>query len=183
MIRYHCNINVPVPLVHYEQEYSTYKEIVVDRARINVEFTDWLANLGLSFFNARFFNSLPYQKYPLHIDGRADLECTKLNIVLDSYESEMNWYEPLDGYFGKQQKNTVGEYIPFFEKDKCKVVHNAQVDTSCIMQGHIIHDLQNKYNRGKCRKCYTFFLTDSKSHNRLSWQEALEIFRDYLIPL
>lgn len=183
MVRYHCNINIPVPFIDYEQDYDKFKEIVVDQTRVNSEFIDWLNNLGLSFFNARFFNSLPYQKYPLHIDGKADLECTKLNIVFDSYDSVMNWYQPLDGYLGNYHKNNVGEYIPVFEKHKCRIVHSARVDTTCIMQGHIIHDLQNQYNNGKCRKCYTFFLLDSKTQNRLTWDRALDVFQNYLKPL
>lgn len=183
MVRYHCNINIPVPFIDYEHDYDKFQEIVVDRTRINSEFIDWLSGLGLSFFKARFFNSLPHQNYLLHIDGKADVECTKLNIVFNSHESVMNWYRPLDGYSGKYDKNTVGEYIPFFEKNKCRVVHSARVDTNCIVQGNRIHDLQNQFNNGKCRKCYSFFLLDSKTQRRLTWTGALDVFKNYLMPL
>ena len=71
MKKYHSNINLPVPFVPFETQHNPnrYVEKVPDLSKLNKEFFDWITlDLKLDFNHGRFFNSVPYQRYPIHVD-------------------------------------------------------------------------------------------------------------------
>ena len=177
----HFNIKLPIPFIPYSKVFDTFKEIPLKKILVNREFIHWLALAGLTFNQGRFFNSPPNIIYDLHVDGKQETDCVKLNLVFDSTDTKMNWYEPFLGYAGTLQNNTVGEPILYFDKNKCNVLHTAPVNTHCIINGNIVHDLVNGPNNGQSRKCYSLILINFKTHRRLKWEEAVEILNPYLI--
>jgi hypothetical protein len=181
MKKYHANIKLPVPYVPYEENYSnkfvekeTYQEF------LNKEFLDWIRSLGLVIHHGRFFNSPPFKRYPIHIDGgKIAKNSTKINLIFNSYDSIMNWYKPLDeGYI---VTNSLGKSIVNYKIDKCNLLHSVPVNSHCIIDGSIPHDLVNGSNNGQSRKCYTLYLFDPKENTLLSWERAVELFDPYLI--
>ena len=68
-----------------------------------------------------------------------------------------------------------------YKKELCKVAHSAPVNSHCIMDGSIPHDLVNSANNGQSRKCYTLYLGDPTTKELISWEQTVEIFRPYLI--
>jgi hypothetical protein len=184
MKKYHSNIKLPVSFVPYEnRSFDIFREIPITKELINKEFIDWLESIGITFDRGRFFNSPPLERYKLHVDDLRFLATdhhVKLNIVFDSTDTEMNWYEPLPGYFGDKEYNVCGENILYYDKNKCKVLHTTSVNTHCILQTNIVHDLVNGTNNGQYRKCYSLVLLNSKTNKKLTWEESVEILGSYL---
>ena len=177
----HLNVKLPIPFIPYSKGFDEFKELPLKKNLVNKEFIHWLASIGLTFNQGRLFNSLPNMIYDLHVDGNRENDCIKLNLVFDSTDTVMNWYEPFPGYSGTQYNNTVGEPILYFDKNKCNVLHTAPTNTHCILDGNIVHDLANGPNNGQSRKCYSLILINCKTNKRLTWEEAVEIFGPYLI--
>lgn len=179
MNKYHFNIKLPIGFTHYMEEFTTFNQIDLNKRDIDKEFIDWLNSLGVSFASGLFFNSLPNMDYELHVDGNKITDCIKLNVIFDSSDTIMNWYEPQEGYSGIINKNFQNDDILWWEKDRCNLVYSASVNSSCILNAGVVHDLHNGHNDGKIRKCYSLILIDNKTKRRLTWKEALEIFSDF----
>ena len=181
MNNYHFNLNLPVPFIPYEVAPSPFKEVPMDINLVNKEFVEWLESIGLTFYMGRFFKSPPFVNYALHIDGKAAKDCVKINLVFDSSDTIMNWYEPLPGYNGTIKPNPLGESVVYYEKERCKILHSAQVNSHCVINGNVVHDLKNGLNHGQTRKCYSIFLIDAKTSDRLKWDNAMKIFKPYMV--
>ena len=183
MNKYHANINIPVPFIPYEAVYDKPLQLTVNVKLLNKEFTDWLLSLGLTTRMGRFFHSGPFNTYPPHLDyHNTNVSCTKINLIFDSSDSIMNWYEPIPGYNGDFHRNIINdEPILYHNKDKCRVIYSTPVNANCLVNGSIIHDLQNGPNNGQFRKCYSLFLIDAITSKRITWDEALTIFKPYII--
>jgi len=181
MKKYHSNLKLPVPFVPFEKGSDHFDEVPITDEHMSPEFLNWLAGMGLTFRKARFFNSIPNQQYRLHVDGDVVKELVKLNIVFDSTDTIMNWYEPVDGYQGTLKPNGLGQPVLYYDKDKCNLLHSKPVNTHCILAGNIVHDLVNGPNNGQSRKCYSMFLVHKATDTLVKWDEALELFGPHLI--
>jgi hypothetical protein len=184
MNTYHVNINIPVPFVPNKvEDHTTIGEVSVTADIINKEFVDWLVSIGLTIECVRFFGSKPYSKYRIHVDGQGlstKLHCVKLNLVFDSSDTIMKWYEMLPEYNGDFLPNSLGEPTKFYDPTKCNVLYSSPVNSHCILNAGIPHDLTNRLNHRKMRKCYSIFLIKTGSLTRLTWDEALILFEPYI---
>jgi hypothetical protein len=181
---YHRCITVPVDFkstLIFNQ--SNYQEIPFDKKSINSEFNDWLESLGLEIGNdSRFFNSLPSQIYKMHIDKKlssSHRDCVKLNMIFDSYQTVMNWYQLFPGKSGHEELNKIGHPLIRYRSDDVSLIYSAEVNRPCIINAMIIHDLINGDNLGMTRKSYSMPLIDIKSGTRITWKEAENRFEGY----
>jgi hypothetical protein len=152
---------------------------------INREFNDWLETMNLEIGEGgRFFNSLPNQVYKMHIDKQlssAHTDCVKINIIFDSYDTIMNWYNLKSGKEGYEELNLIGHPLLRYFSEDVEKIYTAEVNQTCLINAMIIHDLINGDNQGISRKCYSMPLIDSISKIRISWKDAKKRFKKYLI--
>lgn len=186
--KYHINLNIPVPFTEFEQQHSSFVEKQLSVTNINREFTDWLYGLDIIVYKCIFFSSTPFRKYRLHVDGffkenQSDVSekwsCVKINMVFNSTDTKMNWYKSLPGHEGGfTEKNSQGMMVRYWDPKHCEVLHTADVNSHCLFNGAVIHDLVNGPNNGQNRNCYTLWLKD-KSHKNLPWSEAATRLQSY----
>jgi hypothetical protein len=188
----HINVNLPVPFIPYEMEMpldaqgNPAPEVPIDKELLKLssrDFINWLNSLDIIIGDSgRIFNSPPHKQYKLHIDGLNLIgELTKLNFVFNSTDTIMKWYELLPGKTGKPFKNTLGIPVMYYDPNDCKILKSAPVNSNCLISGSIIHDLTNGSNNGQYRTCYSIALIKKSTGKRLTWNEAVEIFKPYLI--
>lgn len=182
---YHKNLKIPNLFVPYELDYDSFVELPLQRSKINSEFLVWLEDLNLNFDSAsRFFNSIPFQEYSLHTDYSADIpleNCIKLNLIYDSSNTMMSWWNCKEGYRGELRNNFQNEIIRYYDKTRCDLVHLAITDQHCLINGGVIHSMVNSQNHGRKRKCYSFALVDKNSGERITWEQGIQIFNHYIV--
>ena len=144
----------------------------------NPEFISWLEDENLSISYIRYFESTPYIQYDLHRDSQQSVNedlsnITKFNFIFISYDAEMRWYRTKPGKDGYVYKNFVKEPIMGFLKDDCDVVYTTQANNHCMINGGVIHDLQNGKNNNVNRRCYSIMFN-------IPWNTAVERFSQYL---
>lgn len=144
----------------------------------NPEFISWLKDVHYEISDIRYFESGPYVQYDLHRDSQQSVNrdisnITKFNFIFCSYDSEMRWYRTKPGKDGYLYTNKVGEPIMGFLKDDCDVVYTTQANSHCLINGGVIHDLQNGENKNINRKCYSITINTS-------WNTAVERLDQYI---
>jgi hypothetical protein len=196
--RYHYNINLPFtfnPIKFIEQEGPNHVlEQPINLVQLideNPEMQDWLNSKALLVTDARYFHSLPNQRYYKHIDvnrssqGNATtmiipkyVPKIKLNFIFNSTGTIMKWYKLLPGKFGNCYVNEEGESVLAFPDESVTEIYTAEVDKHCLIDAGTIHDLSNSENNNVPRECYSLIL-DSWWQSPLTWDKAVEIFKPH----
>lgn len=183
---YHCNINVPVEFREFEKSADTFEEKICNPDLVNDEFKNWLSSMGIEIARCIFFSSPPGKKYNLHVDGDKAQDgrynCAKINIIFNSLNTYMNWYQPNAGFEnGTTYKNTLGTPVRYWKKEECKVVHRAKTNTNCLINGGVIHDLENDRDNQGNRRCYSLILRDKTTKAWLSWDDLVAKLKTYIV--
>lgn len=144
----------------------------------NKDFLDWIHKQDLTLQPGRYFESAPNCQYLLHRDTydlkNINVDLVKFNFVFDSVGTKMSWYKTNPLYEGEVFTNVLKDPMIKYDRKKCKVIYTTPVDSHCMINGGVIHDLMNFSNFGRNRRCYSFII------NNLSWNQAVEKFSDYL---
>ncbi|CAB4133553.1 hypothetical protein UFOVP257_275 [uncultured Caudovirales phage] len=186
-MQYHYNINLPVvfnPIDIYPSGtvFSKTVEMKIDNVQIekeNFELVAWLKSLGLCIEGGRYFESTPHVKYKIHVDS-PDSVAVKLNFIYSSFNSEMIWYELLPNQTGVAYTNISDEVLPWYEYNQVKEVYKVNTDTHCLINAGAIHQLINSDNHGVNRKCYSLKLQFIDKNKKLTWDNAVEILKEYV---
>jgi hypothetical protein len=183
--QYHCNLNLPVDFIEFEKDSDIFEERICDPDKVNKEFKDWLTSLDIEIARCIFFCSPPGKKYSLHVDGNKSQDgtynCSKINIVFNSLNTYMTWYKAKPGFEnGTTYLNTLGTPVRYWQKENCDVVHNTPTNTHCIIDGGVIHNLENSKDNDGSRRCYSLILRDCKTKEWLNWNELTTRLQEYI---
>jgi hypothetical protein len=182
-------LNLPIPF-KTTKPISSYKKYVreshFDPLDANQTFLEWIDNLNLYLADCRVFNALPFVWYDPHKDISIESEalkrhvdCIKINIIFNANGSKMIWYKLKQGAVPFFIKNRVGEMIKVYPYKIIDPVYEANTDDPAILiNGMEIHTLQNGDTH---RMCFSMPLYNKMTKKRISWDEANEILKDYLI--
>lgn len=153
---------------------------------LDKEFLDWLTYLGVFVQDCRVFNAAPLVRYRPHKDisyiseiQKKHTDCVKINIIFNSVNSKMIWYRLKENESPLISKNTVGEKLYVYPDNIIDQIYEAETDGPAILiNGMEIHTLHNGNSH---RLCLSMPLFNVNSGKRITWNEAEEIFKDYLI--
>jgi len=184
MNRYELKLKLPVEFVPHDfGKLDSFAEVKMDLNFINKEFKNFLDSLNLEIHYARYFYSLPHQRYVYHIDCKAEeydiiQNNVKLNFVQGGKGSEMIWYDLKPGKGPVFKKNFLGQPICRYNEEDLIEVHRATIGQPSLIDSFIVHTLQNA---DEDRHCWCVTLNSKITKERISWTEAIEIFKDYII--
>jgi len=181
-MHYHLNINLPFAFhPHHFSDVKGFCELPHPVDETNKEMLIWLRERQLTTRVIRYFQSVPFQSYPLHWDGFGAMkDIPKINIVRESNDCVMSWYKIKEGKKARRVINLVNETIDNIDKEDCDLLYSTDCNTDCLINGGIIHDLRNGSNNNKIRKCYSIFLTDINTGKQATWNHALRMLDDVL---
>ncbi len=177
---YSYKINFPEKLFepYSRGEFKKLTVLTMPEDKVSQELHAWLKQFQIkaSPNDCKFFCSMPNQGYFPHVDGHKFSNNTKLNIIFNSFSSEMIWYHLLPGRKGKMREGDHGKVALSFDLDDCIEVHRTMVDTTTIINGGQIHTLTNGPNNGINRQCYQISLLDEHTMKPVQWEDAVERF-------
>ena len=184
---YYKNLNIPNLFNPCYQDIIINKSIEkkLPNSDINIEFIEWLESLNIGVHNCRFFGALPYFKNPLHKDISYDSElsnrftdCVKLNLIYNSVNSNMIWYELNPDKTSEIVINKVGERLKIYKENDCHVLFETIADgPACLFNGAVIHTMNNG---NSTRHCYSMPLINLTTRIRLTWDEANKMLGSYM---
>jgi hypothetical protein len=197
---FHRNINPPVEFVDVDypitNEVMGFRNNKIPRDMVNPEFHRWIESLGLYIDDTwgRFFPSTPYQQYGIHADSKMSfLPRTKINIIFDSYGTEMIWYryEPRPGHrtiIHTEYQQVFSQLLPLnkntiriYDPEDCVEVFRTNTDQHCILDASKIHTLINSDNRGKMRRSFSLTLARLSDKQLVTFEETLERMKDFIV--
>ena len=152
----------------------------IDFTKIEPIFFEWLNDYGITCCPrwSRYFHSKPHDVYNIHADSISENQPkTKINIIFDSYDTIMKWYELKPIYKRLPDTMFVHGVIRIYKSNQCEEVFQTQVNSNCIIDGSKIHTLLNGANQGKKRKCFSFALKSLKTDELLSFEESIDLLR------
>jgi hypothetical protein len=171
-----------------------YQDIKIDKSLekilptndINIEFKEWLASLNIGLDSCRFFSALPYHQNALHKDisyaselSNRVTDCVKINLIYNSNNSKMKWYELKPDRSSRVIYNKVGEKLKTYYEEDCDVVFEADTNGPAhLINGMIIHSL---LNGDSIRHCYSMPLVNLTTNIRLTWDEANKMLSSYML--
>jgi hypothetical protein len=183
---YHANIDVPVYFDDFEPLSDRFEERRSDLEKINKDFIEWLSTMNLSIARCMFFTSPPGKVYNIHLDGdpweNIDVAHAKINIIFNSLDSYMSWYRARPGFEnGVTYNNTRGIPNRYWMKKDCEELYKVPVNSHCIINGGVMHDLTNSFHNQGNRRCYSLIIKDLKSNKWLKWNELVERISPYIV--
>ena len=156
------------------------RHVNVDNKMFNRELIEIFDSLGLRItYSESFFRTTMNSKiYAVHKDAPGSNDAAKINWVFGGEDSLMDWYRPIRN--STTDTNSIAEngieYAAFDLKD-VELVHQQRVGCPSIIQSGIPHGV----TLGKRpRHCIAIFVKYKNSKEYISFDEALEIFKDFI---
>ena len=184
----YCNhINfLMFPLKHFDFDWTPNRQpTVADLSldQINPELKKIMNDLGVYVSWVQVFYRPKLDYCSIHIDNRGG-DYMKINWAFRGAGSKMTWYSVKsvatdDYYKGQVFKTEVNsEYIVYKPEDLI-LEHTAEIveGIPALVQVGIPHHIDNQLEE---RYCISFSISDIKTHRRLTMQQAIDTFKDYL---
>ena len=153
----------------------------IDIKNLNPDLISLLDTLGLKITFVPIFYTRPYQITPIHSDGAyQDPNFVKLNFVYDEEDSIMVWYKPkILKTISALTASTAKPFIQY-SADEVEEVHRQSLNGCSLVLVKCPH---NVLVFSKPRYSISLTLRKKESNSVLTMDEAVLIFKDYLVPL
>lgn len=148
---------------------------------INVEFKEWLDSKDIEVAHSERFFLEPTKAsaLPVHIDvflpEQSD-HIVKINFVYCRRITHMNWYELIDDQELVTIPTSVNSHYKLVDRKNVKLIHSIQTNVPRLVNAAIPHDVYPSVTAPRFSFC--FILKKKSSQQKISWSEALEIFKD-----
>lgn len=148
----------------------------IDLTDLNPELVDLMNLLGLRINHAESFYRLPSSISEPHIDV-APGDITKINWVYMGKESKLNFYSLLPAKRLFKKVTPIGtDYYSASILD-IKLEDSCTVQNPSLVQVGVVHNVSNPLEE---RFCVSIVFVD-KNNNRLTFDTAVKIFKDYIL--
>lgn len=153
--------------------------IKLDKQLIDPNFIAWLDSLNLTIGFSEVFKKQPGNQPPesLHLDGEVFDDHVKINFIVNPGSSVMRWWQLKPGKQYQKKITIVGTSYLWAFKDDCDLVAESNLLQPALVNAGQLHNVEQV---DTTRLCYSFMLLHKKTQKRLLWNEAMEIFKEYV---
>ena len=157
---------------------------------------NFLAKLGLNILNTEVFYTPGSKSLPIHIDNSELDNHVKINISYGPPEGATRWWKPLNFDHKKEyneqfddkldeegKKDLIGlkdTYLQHrsirLEEEECELLYEANTDKPSLVNVGAFHSSYNPTDEGRWTLCFVI----GKNNKYLYWDDAMEIFKDYI---
>lgn len=153
--------------------------VKVDRHLIDPEFISWLDSLDIAIGFSEAFKKEPGQEspYDIHLDGEVFDDHVKINFVINPGSSIMRWWKIKPGKEHNKKVTIVGTSYLWANRQDCDMLDESTLLQPALVNAGRLHNIEQV---NSTRICYSFMLLNKKTRTRLLWDDAMEIFKDYV---
>jgi len=154
----------------------------------NMKFINWLAERDVGIAHSERFLLSPDSNVskmaclPIHIDvvlpEQSD-HIVKINFIYSKEPSYMNWYKLKPGTPLNPDPTPVNSaYIPI-SRENAELIYTVKTDRPRLVNAGIPHDIYPPVTAE--RYSFSFILKRISTQQKLSWDEAIDIFSDCIV--
>lgn len=171
-------IKLPFEMNFKDPEFNGKYHITYPRENI-VELEQWVDQFGLRIGFSEVFKKYPGYNYPnaLHLDGYEFNNHVKLNFIINPGKSTMAWWRIKPGRQYKDLTTVVGTGYYWAQKEDCDLVVEENLIKPALVNAGMLHSIENIDTE---RICFSFMLKYKNNNQKLLWDQAMEIFKDYI---
>jgi hypothetical protein len=174
---YHYYINAPVSWSPTFLEPNFQQHNKYDLKYLSQEYIDWLYSLGLTVTVGEQFVTYPNQTpIPIHVDDPSTEHHVKLNFVYCDSEHVMIWYKLKPECHAQEAYTNIGTHYKWAKHDDCEEIYRARVGQPSIINAAVLHGVGSV---DADRYCFSFSLAKINSNEKLTWKEAISIFKEH----
>lgn len=153
--------------------------VKVDKQLIDPKFVAWLDSLDVIIGFSEAFKKDPGPNVPhsLHVDGEVFDDHVKINFVINPGSSVMRWWKIKPGKEHKKKVTIVGTSYLWAYRDDCDMLDESPLLQPALVNAGQLHNIEQL---DTTRICYSFMLLNKRTQQRLLWDQAMEIFKDYV---
>ena len=182
---YHYELKLPVEFiprsVDMGERYHVLYPVMGLDSRLDKNFSDWFKTIGVMIGHGEQFLLRPDGRnfHIIHTDDFGVDPIVKLNYVFCDTPNFMNWYKLKSGVELTTSYSPAGTPYGSCSLEECDLVYSAQCGKPSLVNVTELHDVSKVSSP---RTCYSFVLAHNTApYKRLTWSEAEEIFKDYII--
>lgn len=178
MNRYYKYLNLPFENKLHPVEMQQH-HIKLDKQFIDPNFIAWLDSLDVTIGFSEVFQKGPGEQLPnsLHLDGEVFDDHVKINFIVNPGSSVMRWWKLKPGKEHQKKITIVGTSYLWAYRDDCDLMAESQLLQPSLVNGGQLHNVEQI---DTTRLCYSFMLVNKKTNSRVLWNDAMEIFKDYV---
>ena len=158
------------------------KHIRIPKDFINNECIDFFKNRGIHLIGVEVFYTVPRGSNIIHSDVLPLSDVAKINWVYGGVDSRMEWYTPNTEYNPEAIRTNVTKVNSptlNFNKEEVDLVHTQAIESPSIVQAGCPH---NMINGSTERFCISTIFASIETRNRLTMNQAKEIFKEFVVP-
>ncbi len=152
----------------------------------NQDFINWLQEKDIAITHGERFYLHPIRAnhLPIHVDvflpNQSD-DIVKINFVYCDVDTYMNWYELKEDVELEVIPTSVDSYYKVIDREEAKLVHTVKTDRPRLINAGIPHDIYPPVSMP--RYSFSFILIKKSTGVKISWNEALEIFKENIVEV
>lgn len=181
MNRYCLDMNIGIPLLKPEYDPLTFPqerhlEFNVE-TYVNPELIELLTSFNLRITLLEYFCKWNLQLGSIHVDDNGG-DFTKLNWTYGSPGSLMEWYDVDLANPSKVFTTPIMTRSLHWTPEDATLVHAQEVKQPSLVQVGTAHTVSNVTDP---RRTFCLVYRDKTTGRRLTWDQSVEIFKDYII--
>lgn len=168
---------------YYDQDRTKFNEIFFYENIVDPKFINFLDNLDLKIKIGRLYIYLPNHASSCHIDiTNFEDQATSLNFAFNDIGTIFNWYNLKKNFVPNISSSVTKTPYLKFEKEMCDTILTTEIQHKhgqpfLINTGYIHSYVVGDTNRFT----YSYFLRKKSNNNFLQWDDAVEIFKNYIV--
>ena len=176
---YCTNLNFNIPVLRDSvdlEKFTVSYQLRGQHSDLNPTLLKFLIAKRVKVFFFETFFMLPSNAEDIHIDQLSG-DYVKLNYVYYGHNSKMNWYKPKAEIKKSASITSIGTQFVSYDKTEVDLLHSQIVGFPGLVQVGVPHSITNFEDK---RLCISIVLHNMQN-KRLSMNEALVIFKDYIV--
>lgn len=177
---YCYNLNLPIEFLTTFVEDDSVFHTAFDTNLVNSEFKDWLAEHDLYIIGSceRFLLDPNHRASLLiHIDNPDSENHVKINYVFCDTPHTSVWYKLKPGKELNFSKTSIGTNYAWAAEEDCDPVFSTTIGKPSMFNAKVLHGVLPVTSR---RVTFSMTLAKISTGKLISWDEAEEIFKDYI---
>ena len=186
MNSYCCNLKFPFELFESNHDCASWlvqhrnfsEHFTISPRELNCQLIVWLNQLGLSLRLVEIFYRTPESNSRIHVDTDAPGDYVKLNYVYGGGASVMNWYQPNENSTATRVVTPIYSHAVYYRDTEVELLHSQTVGQPGLVQVGVPHRVCAVTEE---RFCVSLVIVYTKNLQRLTFLEAKQLFKDYIV--
>jgi hypothetical protein len=179
---YHRYLNLPFEVARpkiFNEQSDIVKHLVVNELNYP-DMDNFLFSLGLNCGCIECFYTPPYGKVPIHTDHADYTNHVKINVSWGPEEGVIQWWKSSiveEKVINGDTENTSAYHHNLWAKEEdCQLLYEVNTNRPSLVNVGVLHGTNNPTPYGRWTLCFV----PKMGYSFITWDQSMEIFKDYI---